>query len=128
VFFRQRVCFCPPPLENFALPWKKVCGRPWLRCYRRFQRVFTSCSCVFKVITLIGSNQGNYFENATEFSKRTLKTTVATQLKVFGSFVKIRKKIDNFSDLVATDSASRAVRTVHDPDGLVDAGPAAAVC
>jgi len=20
-----------PPLENFALPWKKVCGRPWLR-------------------------------------------------------------------------------------------------
>jgi hypothetical protein len=30
---------------------------------------------------LIGSNQGNYFENATACSKRTLETTVATQLK-----------------------------------------------
>jgi len=29
---------------------------------------------------LVGSNQGNYFENATACSKRTLKTTVATQL------------------------------------------------
>jgi len=26
------------------------------------------------------ANQGNYFENATASSKRTLKTTVATQL------------------------------------------------
>jgi len=31
--------------------------------------------------TLIGSNQGNYFENAIACSKRTLNTTVATQLK-----------------------------------------------
>ncbi len=38
------------------------------------------CSCVFKEIALVGSNQGNYFENATACSKRTLKTTVATQL------------------------------------------------
>jgi len=30
---------------------------------------------------LVGSNQGNYFENATACSKRMLKTTVATQLK-----------------------------------------------
>jgi len=37
-------------------------------------------ACVFKEITLVGSNQGNYFENATDCSKRTLKTTVATQL------------------------------------------------
>jgi len=36
---------------------------------------------IFKVITLIGSNQGNYFENATACSNRTLKTTVATELK-----------------------------------------------
>jgi len=52
--------------------------------------VFTACSCVFKVITLIGSNQGNFFENGTAFSKRTLKTTVATQLKVlifFGTII-----------------------------------------
>jgi len=36
----------------------------------------------FQVITLIGSNQGNYFENATACSKRTLKTIVTTQLYV----------------------------------------------
>jgi hypothetical protein len=29
---------------------------------------------------LIGSNQGNYFENAIACSKHTMKTTVATQL------------------------------------------------
>jgi len=51
-----------------------------LRCDIRFQRAFTACSCVFKVITLIWANQRNYFENATACSKRTLKTTVATQL------------------------------------------------
>ncbi len=33
-----------------------------------------------KEITLVGSNQHNYFENANAYSKRTLKTTVATQL------------------------------------------------
>jgi hypothetical protein len=32
---------------------------------------------------LIGSNQGNFFENAIACSKRTLKTTVATQLKLY---------------------------------------------
>jgi len=52
-----------------------------LSCNSRFQRAFTACNCVFKVITLAGSNQGNYFANATACSKRTLKTTVATQLK-----------------------------------------------
>ncbi len=51
-----------------------------LRCDERFTHAFTACGCVFKEITLVGSNQGNYFENATECSKRTLKTTVATQL------------------------------------------------
>jgi len=29
---------------------------------------------------LVGSNQGTYFENATACSKRTLKTTIASQL------------------------------------------------
>jgi hypothetical protein len=37
-------------------------------------------SCVFKVSTLISSNQSNYFENATACSKGTLKTIVAMQL------------------------------------------------
>ncbi len=48
-----------------------------LRCDERF----TACDCVFKEITLVDSNQRNYFENATACSKRTLKTIVATQLK-----------------------------------------------
>jgi len=34
-----------------------------------------------KDITLVGLNQGNFFENATACSKRMRKTTVATQLK-----------------------------------------------
>jgi len=34
-----------------------------LRCDERFTHAFTACSCVFKEITLVGSNQGNYFEN-----------------------------------------------------------------
>ncbi len=49
-----------------------------LRCDERFTHAFTACSCVFKEITLVGSNQGNYFENENACSKRTLKTTVAT--------------------------------------------------
>jgi len=56
-------------------------SRVKLRCDSRFQRAFTACSCVFKVITLIGSNQGNYFENATTCSRRMRKTLVAMQLK-----------------------------------------------
>ncbi len=51
-----------------------------LRCDERFTHAFTAFDCVFKEITLVSSNQGNYFENATECSKRTLKTTAATQL------------------------------------------------
>jgi len=34
----------------------------------------------FKEITLVGSNQGNYFENANACSKRMRKTLVTTQL------------------------------------------------
>jgi len=41
---------------------------------------------VFKEITLVGLNQGNYFENATACSKRTLKTTVTTQLHLQSFF------------------------------------------
>ncbi len=52
-----------------------------LRCDSRFQLAFTACIFVFKEITLIDSNQGNFFENATVCNKRTLKMTVATQLK-----------------------------------------------
>ncbi len=47
-----------------------------LSCDSRFQRAFTTCSCVFK------ANQRNFFENATTCSKRMRKTLVATQLKL----------------------------------------------
>jgi len=45
-------------------------------------------------IILVGSNQGNYFENATACSKRTLKTTVATQLKYFFFVARLRPPFD----------------------------------
>ncbi len=53
-----------------------------LRCDTQFQHAFTACSCIFKVIASVSSNQSNIFENATECTKRTLKTRVATQLKL----------------------------------------------
>ncbi len=53
----------------------------YLRCHTRFQVVFTACCWVFKEITLVGSNQSNYFESATACSKYKLKMRVAMQLK-----------------------------------------------
>ncbi len=40
-----------------------------------------------KEITLVDSNQGNLFENATACSKRMRKTLVATQLKLYLVFL-----------------------------------------
>ena len=51
-------------------------------CHTRFQRAFAAWFCVFKEITLVCSNERNYFENANACSKRTLKTRVATRLYV----------------------------------------------
>jgi hypothetical protein len=48
-----------------------------LRWNTRFQRAFTACGCVFKVIGLLWAN---YFKNVTACSERTLKTHVSTQL------------------------------------------------
>ncbi len=53
-----------------------------LSCDNHFQRAFSACVCIFKVFTLVGSSQRNYIENAITCSKRTLKTTVATQLRL----------------------------------------------
>jgi len=53
-----------------------------LSCDSRFQRAFTACSCVFKVITLVWSKQRNFFENVATCSKRMRKTLVATQLNL----------------------------------------------
>ena len=68
--------------------------------FTRFQRVFTACCCVFKVITLLWSNLRNYFENAKACSKRTLKTRVATrlyglQVKILPFMVRDSKKLGN---------------------------------
>jgi hypothetical protein len=63
------------------IPANINCAALKLRCDERFTHAFTACGCVFKEITLVGSNQDIYFENATACCKRTLKTTVATQLK-----------------------------------------------
>ena len=49
-------------------------------CDTRFQRAFTACVCVFKVIALVWANQSKFFENATACSKCALKTRVATNL------------------------------------------------
>jgi hypothetical protein len=51
-----------------------------LHCHTRFRRAFTVCGCLFKEIMFVGSNQSNYFENATVCRKRMLKMHVATQL------------------------------------------------
>jgi len=55
---RQIVCFCPPALVNFVLPWKKVCGRP---CHQRFfifsiYQYFTSAFLVLKFYAQLFSN------------------------------------------------------------------------
>jgi len=49
-----------------------------LRCDEGFTYAFTACSCVFKVITLVEVNQGNYFENA--FVKRSSQRSFNTVL------------------------------------------------
>ena len=51
-----------------------------IRCHTRFKSAFAACWCVFQEITLACSNQQNYFENETAWSKRTFKTRVATRL------------------------------------------------
>ena len=52
------------------------------RCHTRFQHAFTVCCCDFKEVTMVGSNQRNYLENANTCSKCTLKTRVATRLRL----------------------------------------------
>jgi len=66
-----------PSFCHFSRPERCIIK---LRCDTRFQRSFTTCSYVFKVITLVWANQRNFFGNATtcSFSKRTLKLRVAT--------------------------------------------------
>ena len=55
------------------------------RCHTRCKDAFTACFCLFKEVTLVGSNQRNYLENTNTCSKRTLKTR-ASQLGLSWSF------------------------------------------
>jgi len=59
---------------NFSRPWENrstmqqalYCEQSLkLRCDERFRHALTACGCDFKEITLVGSHQGNFFENAT---------------------------------------------------------------
>jgi len=63
------------------LVWRGPKEELKLSCDSRFQLAFTARSCVFKEITLVWANQGNFFESATTCSKRLSKTIFATQLK-----------------------------------------------
>jgi len=85
----NKYCFILFFQSIFALAsWVKFFLFIKLTCDSRFQRAFTACSCDFKIITLVVSNQDNYFENVTacsnarwkHVSQRTLKTRAATQL------------------------------------------------
>jgi len=86
------------PLEPlFLFPYFYVFDLK-LRCDER-------CGCVFKEITLFGSNKDNYFENATTCSKRTLKTDCRnsalmsifpTYFSRFPYFTKIKVKKGNW--------------------------------
>jgi len=55
--------------NNYNIWWLSVSLK--LSCDSRFQRAYTACCCVFKVITLAWANQGNYFENANACCKQT---------------------------------------------------------
>jgi len=48
-------------LEAGHHPLQQVSYTIKLSCDSRFQRALTACICIFKVITLAGSNQHNYF-------------------------------------------------------------------
>jgi len=64
---------CPLILQNLESRKSRFQFIKWwlkLSCDSRFQREFTECCWVFKVITLVWANQGNYFENANARWKR----------------------------------------------------------
>jgi len=73
-----------------------------LSCNSRFQRVFTACVCDFKVVTLVGSSQCNYFKtqqhaiNARWKRLSQLSFTLWTCNANFLSFLRWRKYIEQF--------------------------------
>ena len=79
--------------EQISCDLMLKCKRSWKcwikqRCDTQFQHTFDTCSCVWfeptKVISLKTKQHAvNPHENATAYSKRTLKTRVATNLKAW---------------------------------------------
>jgi hypothetical protein len=57
--------------NTHANEWSLSLSRSVLRCDTRFQRAFTACGYVFNIITMVWTNQCNYFKNATPCSKCT---------------------------------------------------------
>ncbi len=106
-----------------------------LRCDERFTHAFTVCGCVFKEITLVGSNQGNYFENATVCSKGTLKTIVATWLYYLNASLWISHvtghpvgegeydAVDVVLEDVGLDTSNRSIhaKTINDSTNIIGA-------
>jgi len=65
---------------EFEKKCSKLVNKPKAELRQSFSKCVYCMRLRFKVITLVVSSQRNFFENATTYSKRTLKTTVATQL------------------------------------------------
>ncbi len=73
------------------------------RCDKRF----TAYGCA-----AFGSNQGNYFENTTTYSKRMRKTLVATQLYLlFANFSKSKLLLINILDWSKTIITTKRTKT-----------------
>jgi len=89
----------------------------------------------FKRITLVGSNQGNYFENATVCSKGTLKTIVATWLYYLNASLWISHvtghpvgegeydAVDVVLEDVGLDTSNRSIhaKTINDSTNIIGA-------
>jgi len=58
----------------------KIWGHPKAELRQSFSMCVYCMHWRFQSVTLVGSNQHNYFENANACSKHTLKATVTTQL------------------------------------------------
>jgi len=79
-FLYFSVLWIRKPEQTIVFCLRYLIFRVKLSCDERFTHAFTAYGCVFKEITLVWVNQGNFFENATVSSKRIRKTLVATQL------------------------------------------------
>ncbi len=66
----------------------------WFRphCNEHFQRTCSACGCVFKEITLVGTIQGNYIENANARWKRLSQRSFRNKLTEKTFFLELTEK------------------------------------